>query len=244
MDEEHRDILQKKLPRPAGATKGYSLLYSSVDTLLETKRKAADAGLRVPGLQDLLDNISSEAVTEGKRLERRKWWYRCRNMRDCKKQNETYQTSFAILAKVDEAASSHGAPVSRRRSFEELDTPSPAMATITPANIGPIVDNSKESTAASGSVDVSQHETVLHIAEVTAARTLELFLRHSGVPGGEIVNHFQGCIFGPSGTAPTVNFGGRNNRGAAVANPFLFPTEAGGIGLHEDCPIGDAMDVD
>lgn len=57
MDEEYRELLKEQLPRPAGATKGYSLLETSIDTIWETKKRATDADVRVPGLETLLDSL-------------------------------------------------------------------------------------------------------------------------------------------------------------------------------------------
>ncbi|KAG1799559.1 hypothetical protein EV424DRAFT_1439427 [Suillus variegatus] len=245
IDKSNITTLRNDIPNFLGAQKEYSLLNSTLDHMLEIKDVATQSQVRVPVLSKLIQSYS-EAVAKGTELKEQGLWKRIRKMREWhgskdefKKSCESvwklaHQTSFVVHKDVDESkAGIARVSIRRRRSLDGLvdqaepdlvqphnqhgDTPMRS----TPPNTGVVAQNL--------SITLSQ-ETLRNIADITAAKTLERFtlerlILYDRQPGRilQTVNHFHGCIVRPGrGAAPTVNFGGKNNRGAAIKTS---PTE-------------------
>lgn len=99
-----------------------------------------------------------------------------------------------------------------------------------PANAGPVPAQNSSGIVTAGvsasAIQYSSEETVRHIVDRTATRTLELFLERGIITGGPknlYINNFEGCVVRPSGrTVPTVNIGGRSNQGAGQYTEFPY----------------------
>ncbi|KAG1848169.1 hypothetical protein C8R48DRAFT_410938 [Suillus tomentosus] len=243
IDESNITELRNDISMFRRRSEEYSRLNSSLDTILEMKTFATENQVYVPGLPKLLDLYTS-AVTQGKHIQKQSWWKKIRKMRDWegseiafKRRCErvwllAHQTSTIVDHEVSKMTIGR-VSIRRRRSLDGLvdqavpdlvqphnqhgDTPMRS----TPPNTGVV--------APSPSITLSE-ETIRNIAEMSAERTLERFTLERLIlyrrPSGRIfqsVNLFNGCIVNPSrGAVPTVNFGGTNNRGAAMNT---YPTE-------------------
>ncbi|KAG1752988.1 hypothetical protein EDB19DRAFT_1670984 [Suillus lakei] len=274
IDETNRAKLESEIPRLRRGKEEYGLLTETLNTILETKAVATQGGVEVPGLKLMLGQYH-RAIYQGKKLQSQSWWKKIRNMRDWDDKRETFKiackrvwdlanTSFAVAARAEKAASRgeysnkvlispvqlcSSAPIRRRISLEAVcehgrrhnrldDTAAVSTAT----NNEPAAQNA-ELSATSEKIDMCQAETVRQVADATAARIMELLVNRQTRVGLHINNHYQGCVVGASGrTAPTVNYGGKNNKGAIV-NPFLSPAETDGNSIDGD-RIYDSMDVD
>jgi hypothetical protein len=258
IDESNLTMLRNEIPMVHGGRKEYGYLNSALDTMLEIKEIATRDEVRVPGLTKMVEKYL-QAVTRGKQLQKQSWFKRIRKMRDWNGSNDEFkencenvwhlahQTSFFVRAHAENSKAVVIPRVStrRRRSLDALvqtqpdpvqllnqhgDTP---MRSTTP-NVEPVAQSSNTNSIITSTL---QEETVQRIAVMTAAKTLEQFILHGklGLFGGipQTVNHFNGCIVRPGGRAThTVNFGGRNNRGAAVNIP-PSPTEVEGNSVDD-----------
>lgn len=257
IDKSNDTALRNDIPRVRGGRKEFKLLNSTLDTMLEMKAAATEKQIPVPGLSKLIE-IYLQTVAQGTHLREQGWWKRFRKLRDWhgsgdefKERCQTvwhlaHQTSFMVHAHADKSETTPRGSIRRRRSLNgpvqaELD-----LDLIQPHN--PHGDTPKRSTAPSARLAAQSsttniiintntvtfpEETVRHIAEMTAAKTWEQFILHGRLPIPQTINNFNGCIVRPGGGAThTVNFGGSNNRGAAV-NLCPSPTEVEGNGADE-----------
>ncbi|KAG1901890.1 uncharacterized protein F5891DRAFT_1025986 [Suillus fuscotomentosus] len=243
IDESNITGLKNDIPMFRGRREEYSRLNSVLGTLLQMKTFATENQVRVPGLPRLLE-LYSIAVDQGKHIRKQSWWKRIRKMRDFDGSQEEFkenceaiwilahQTSLIVHKDAEKSkARIARESIQRRRSLDGLvDQAEPDLVQrhnqhgdtamrSTPPNTGVVAQSSSITT------NTLSEETIRNIAEMSAAKTLERFILHGRPPGGilQSVNHFHGCIVSPSrGAAPTVNFGGRNNRGAAMNT---YPTE-------------------
>ncbi|KAG2039663.1 hypothetical protein BDR03DRAFT_950801 [Suillus americanus] len=264
IDKSNITWLRNEVPKVRGGRKEYGQLNSALDTMLEIKTVAIQHQLHIPGLTKMIEKYF-QAISQGKHLRQQGWWKRIRKMRDWHgsadefKENcqevwhLAHQTSFVVHAHVDnpEAAVIPRVSIRRRRSLDGLVQAEPGLVQShnqhgdtpmrsTLPNVGLVAQGSSKNSI---NTNTLREETVQRIAEMTAAKTLEQFILHGrlGLFGGipPTVNNFNGCIVKPSGRAThTVNFGGNNNRGAAV-NICPSPTEVGGNGADD---IDDTSD--
>ncbi|KAG1785387.1 uncharacterized protein HD556DRAFT_1422971 [Suillus plorans] len=240
IDESNITELRNDISMFRRRSEEYSRLNSSLDTILEMKAFATENQVCVPGLPKLLELYSS-AVAQGKHIQKQSWWKKIRKMRDWegsegafKRRCErvwllAHQTSTIVNHEVSKVTIGR-VSIRRRRSLDGLvgqaepdlvqrhnqhgDTATTQRST--PPNTGVVAQSSS-------TTNMLSEETIRKIADLSAAKILE---RLSGRPPGGIsqtVNHFHGCIVRPGrGAAPTVNFGGKNNRGADIKTS---PTE-------------------
>ncbi|KAG1753329.1 hypothetical protein EDB19DRAFT_1668619 [Suillus lakei] len=261
IDESNMATLRNEIPRVRGRRKEYGLLNSTLDSMLDTKAVATKTQVRVPGLSKLIE-MYLQTITQGKHLQQQGWWKRIRKMRDWHGSEDEFkgrcqtvwhlahQTSFIVHAHADNSEVISRVSIRRRRSLDGLVQAEPDLVQrhnqhgdtpmgCTSPNAGLVAQGSSEH-----SIDANtlQEETVRHIAEMSAAKTLELFILHGRAPGGilQTTNNFNGCIVRPGGRAThTVNFGGSNNRGAV--NICLSSTEAEGNGADQIDDTSDNM---
>lgn len=253
IDESNISALRDDIPIARGSRrKEYIRLNASLDAMLEIKAVATENELHVPGLSKLID-MYFQTVAHGKYLREQGWLKRIQNIREWQGSEDEFksrcervwflahQTSYSVHKRADKSEVS----IRRRRSLDVLvqaepelvqqhsrhgDTP---MRPTTP-NVEPVAQSSIQNSINTSTI---QEETVQRIAVMTAAKTLEQFILHGklGLFGGipQTVNHFNGCIVRPGGRAThTVNFGGKNNRGAAVNIP-PSPTEVEGSSVDD-----------
>ncbi|KAG1827807.1 hypothetical protein EV424DRAFT_598533 [Suillus variegatus] len=255
IDESNRIELRNDLPLVRGGRKEYSLLNSSLDAMLETKAIATKNQVRVAGLSKLLD-MYFQTVAQGKHVRTQGFWKRIRRLREWHGSQDEFkancravwdlahQTSSIVHRDADESkAGIARVSIRRRRSLDGLvDQAEPDLVQrhnqhgdtamrSTPPNTEVVAQSSSITT------NTLSEETIRNIAEQSAARTLERFILYGRPPGGilQSVNHFHGCIVSPSrGAAPTVNFGGRNNRGAGeYTNLFVVTRCSRSTTSHE-----------
>ncbi|KAG2135806.1 hypothetical protein DEU56DRAFT_389520 [Suillus clintonianus] len=139
-----------------------------------------------------------------------------------------HQTSFIVHARAHKLEVTSQVSIPRRRSLGGLvrgesdpvqrhNQHGDTMMRSTSPNARPVAWSSSENNI---NANTLQQETMQQIAEMSAAKTLELLNLHgrlSGVP--QTINNFKGCIVRPSGRAAhTVNNGGKNNKGAAASS--------------------------
>ncbi|OJA09380.1 hypothetical protein AZE42_06819 [Rhizopogon vesiculosus] len=226
--------------------------------MLEIKEVATEGQIHVAGLSKMVDKYF-QAIAQGKELNRRSRWKKLRNMRDWKTGNDKFQLECNRVWKIVHQTSSlvnveadrrtFRGSIPRSRSLERLDQAEPNLVTgldqhdntpaiATPAN--PLLRSQTSSGTITTSINANE-ETVRRIAEMAAAKTLELFLQHRILPVTTI-NNFQGCVVNPGRrTVSTVNFGGQNNKGAG--DP-LTPTEAADENSSDEGSLRDTTDVD
>lgn len=262
IDESNIASLRNDIPINRGSRKEYGLLNSTLDAMLEIKAVATKDEVHVPGLAKLIE-MYFLTVAHGKHLRQQGWWKKIRKMRDwhgsedefkgrCQKVwHLAHQTSYFVHTHADNSKVIPRVSIRRRRSLDGLVQAEPGLVQShnqhgdtpmrsTLPNVGLVAQGSSKNSI---NTNTLREETVQRIAEMTAAKTLEQFILHGrlGLFGGipPTVNNFNGCIVKPSGRAThTVNFGGNNNRGAAV-NICPSPTEVGGNGADD---IDDTSD--
>ncbi|KAG2135810.1 hypothetical protein DEU56DRAFT_806639 [Suillus clintonianus] len=138
----------------------------------------------------------------------------------------SHKTSFDVHARADSPEVFPRVSIQRRRSLDGLvqadsdpiqrhNQHRDGMTRSTSPDARPVASSSSENNI---NANTLQQETIQQIAEMSAAKTLELFTLHGELPGSPpITNTYNGCIVRPRGRAAhTVNFGGKNNKGAAV----------------------------
>lgn len=258
IDRSNITALRDDIPVTLGSRKEYRYLNSTLDTMLEIKDIAIQRQVRVPGLTKLIE-MYFQTIAQGKHLQEQGWWKRIRKMRDwhgskeqfkarCKRVYKlAHQTSFVVH--MDNSEAVPRVDIRRRRSLDGLVQAEPDLVQqhnqhddtpirSTPPNVGVVAQSSSENSI---NTNILQEETVQRIANMSAERTVEqLTLRGIlfGVPL-QTINHFNGCIVRPGGRAThTVNYGGSNNRGAAV-NICSSRTEIEGNGADD---IDDTSD--
>ncbi|KAG2364054.1 hypothetical protein BDR07DRAFT_1608445 [Suillus spraguei] len=243
IDKSNIVALRDDIPKVRGGRDEYALLNKTLDAILDIKTVATQQQVCVPALSKLLE-LYSETIAQGRKLRQLSWWKRIRKMRDWhgsidefKGNCETlwslaHQTSFFVHNHhVDKSKVISGGPIRQRRSLDGLFQAEPDLVQrhnqhgdtpirSTPPNIGVVAQSSSKNNI---NTNILQEETVQRIAEMSAAKTLEQFILHGrlrlfgAAPQTINHNHFNGCIVRPGGRAThTVNFGGSNNRGAAV----------------------------
>ncbi|KAG2150398.1 hypothetical protein DEU56DRAFT_922657 [Suillus clintonianus] len=232
IEESNRATLKSQIPRVRGGKKEYGLLTATLETMLEIKEIATQEELEVPGVT-LMTRQYLRAIKQGNDLKSGSWWKKIRNMRDWDDDRELFrgtcqrvwnlanQTSLDLAKKTEKAASR--APIKRRISLETIyehgrrhNQLEDTAAASTAANNEPAAQKAEPSATTSEKIHMFQEETIRHVADATAAKIFELLLHRHSKGNVHINNYdFQGCVIGASGrTAPTVNYGGKNNKGA------------------------------
>ncbi|KAG2074003.1 hypothetical protein BDR04DRAFT_1229556 [Suillus decipiens] len=255
---DHSNIteLRSDIPmKTRGNKKEYRRLNSALDTLLEIKAIATERQVYVPGLAKLIE-MYFQTIAQGKHLRQQSLWSKFRKLRDwngsedefkirCEAVwNLAHQTSCDVHRNIDNSVPP--VDIRRRRSLDGLVQAEPDLAQRhnqhgdtpirpIPPNVGVVAQSSSQNI----NTTTLQEGTVLHIAELTAAKILEQFRLRDILFGAPLqtINHFNGCIVRPGGRAThTVNFGGSNNRGAGeyiillcshVANLALLAVNVG-----------------
>ncbi|KAG1863835.1 hypothetical protein F4604DRAFT_1031886 [Suillus subluteus] len=264
IDKSNITQLRNEIPIVRGGRKEYGHLNSALDAMLEIKAVAIQHQVRVPGLTKMIEKYF-QAVSQGKHLRKQGWWRRIRKMRDWHGSTDEFkencqeiwhiahQTSFVVHAHADnsEVAVVPRVSIRRRRSHDGLVQAAPDLVQrhdqqgdtptrSTPPNVGLVAQGSSKNSI---NTNTLQEERMQRMAEMSAAKALEQFILHGrlrlfgGIP--PTINNFNGCIVKPGGRAAhTVNYGGNNNRGAAV-NVCPSSTEVEGNGADE---IDDTSD--
>ncbi|KAG2101346.1 uncharacterized protein F5147DRAFT_709217 [Suillus discolor] len=259
IDESNSAELRNDLPMVRGGRTEYSLLNSTLDAMLDTKAIATKNQVRVPGLTKLLD-MYFQTVAQGKHVRTQSFWKRMiwkagdwHGSQDEFKENckavwdLAHHTSSIVHRYADESkAGIARVSIRRRRSLDELvDQAGPDLvqrhnqhgdtATTrrsTPPNTGVVAQSSSITT------NTLSEETIRNIAEMRAPKTVkQLIYRRLSGRISQIVNRFHARNVGPSrGAAPTVNVGGKNNRGTAINT---HPTEVEWNGADDFDGISD-----
>lgn len=259
IDESNCKALRDAIPLVRGSREEYSLLNSTLDTMLEMKAAAIQNQVCVPGLSKLIE-MYFQSVAQGKTLRKRGWWGRIRQMREWQGSKDAFktrckavwhlahQTSFLVHtmdAHTDKSEMNPEGSIRRRRSLDGLAQaePQPHNQFDDPPMRSTPPDAGLAAQSSSINANTLQEEMIQHIAETSAAKILEKFILHGRLSGWipQTINNFSGCLVRPGGgTGYTMNYGGENNKGAAV-NKCPSPTEVRGNGTND---IDDTNDKD
>ncbi|KIK41250.1 hypothetical protein CY34DRAFT_806282 [Suillus luteus UH-Slu-Lm8-n1] len=260
IDKSNETELRNDIPRIFRGKEQFGLLNSTLDTILDIKKVAIQNQVEVPGLANLIDKYM-QAIAYGTQLKEQSFWKGIRSLRDWHGTKDAFkhhcktvctlahQTSFLVHtkdARTDKSETNPEGSIRRRRSLDGLvqaepqphnSFDDPPMRS-TPPDAGLLAAQSLSINA-----NTLQEEMIRHIAETSAAKTLEQFILHGRLSGWipQTINNFSGCLVRPGrGTGYTVNNGGENNKGAAM-NKFPSPTEVRGNGTDD---IDDTSDND
>lgn len=262
IDKSNDTALRNDIPRVFRGKKQFSLLNSTLDTMLDMKEVATQNQVEVPGLANLIEKYL-QAIAFGTQIKEQSFWTGIRKMRDWHGSENEFrsrcktvwhlasQTSYSVHKRASKLETTHGGSIRRRRSLDGPAQAEPNLDLIQPQN--PFDDTPMRSTppdaglvAQSSSqncinANTLQEERIRHIVEMSSAKTLEQFILHGRLSGWipQTVNHFNGCIVRPGGgTGYTLNVGGKKNKGAVVGK-CPSPTEVEGNSADE---IDDTSD--
>ncbi|KAG2148697.1 uncharacterized protein EDB93DRAFT_1144324 [Suillus bovinus] len=237
IDESNLTMLRNDIPLVRGSREAYESLNSALDILLEVKGIATKDQIYLPELPRLI-RMYTNAVTQGKHLRRQKWWKRIRNMRDWEGSEAQFKTH---CQRVWNLANQTSCTVHEHAGKPKETVPRGGSVDQAEVNLAQQHNQHVAQSSSQNSMIINRlpKETIQLIVELSTTKVVELLLcgRLGGIP--QNVTQYYGCIVGAGRrAAPTVNFGGRNNRGSAV-NTSPSSTEVEGNGADDIDDISD-----